>query len=433
MPANADPLRRSEMLRYGLPGFVLTLLGVPLYVYLPNYFHDNWQVSLGVIGAALLVTRLLDMVTDPLVGVWSDQWQARIGRRSQMALGALVLLVGLYGLFFPFEVWLQAMPFVYLFAVSSVAFLGWTLMSVPYQALVADLTTDHHAKTRLTLSREGFGLLGVVVVLALPTILSLAPTAPALFEWVWWLVLGGLVVSLSGLLRLDTVQRLDPATATRTSLWQSLYGYRRLWQQHRQAYALMGPYFVNNLANAFPATLFLLFVTHALALEPEAGPLLLVYFACGLLALPFWLWLSKRVGKLAAWRWSMITAVIGFSGLYWVEAGDYERYLLVCAVTGLSLGADMALPASLQADVVQRLREQGMDAASRLFGLWGLLTKLALAVAVGVALPWLEALGLDQATPEAVSALWVFYALIPILLKLFVLLWLQRHSDYGIL
>jgi len=188
----------------------------------------------------------------------------------------------------------------------------------------------------------------------------------------------------------------------------------------------MGPYFLNNLANAFPATLFLLFLTHALGLSAQAGLLLLVYFLSGLLALPVWLWLAKRWGRLQAWRWSLVGALIGFSGLAWVESGDFYGYLAVCVLSGLSLGADMALPAAMQAQVVQALRDQGVEMAGRLFGLWGLLTKLALALAVGMALPLLDFLGVNDNTPMAIDALWVMYALVPWGLKVLTLGWLYR-------
>ncbi|KUJ72489.1 MFS transporter [Thiomicrospira sp. WB1] len=426
MPRSAEGYLRRQALWYGLPGFVLTLLGVPLYVYLPNYLHEHWEVGLGVIGVALLATRLLDMLTDPLVGAWSDQRQRRLSRRGQMLLGAGVLLPGLYGLFFPVDAWLQAQPFWYLWGVGSVTFLGWTLMSVPYQALVNDATMESSAKTQLTLSREGFGIVGVVFVLALPTLLSEAPTAQVVFEWTFWTVGLALIVSLLALSRLRLPAANVSSTVAHSGFVSSLSDYRHLWHGSPGAYRLMGPYFLNNLANAFPATLFLLFVNDALALSSQAGLLLLVYFASGLLALPFWLWLSKRVGKLAAWRSSILLAVIGFFGLYWVESGDFETYLLVCVVTGLSLGADMALPASLQADVVQRLREQGQDVASRLFGLWGFLTKLALALAVGLALPLLDFLGIGSQAAIATIALWGFYAFVPVLLKVIVLIWLMK-------
>lgn len=418
--------------RYGALGFVLSLLGVPMYVYLPNYFADNWQVSLGLVGAVMMGARLLDMLTDPVAGSVSDALLPWMARKKQMLVGVVCLLVGVLGLFFPVVAWLQAAPAVYLAVMTTVAFLGWTLVSVPHQALLADFAPKSHQKTQLTSAREAFGIVGVVSVLALPYGMGLAPTDPQVFAVIAGMVAVGLGLGTWALWSLPVASSQGASmrvagNADITGQWRALWqGYVWLWQSQRWSYRWMGPYFLNNLANAFPATLFLLFVTHALGLSAQAGLLLLVYFLSGLLALPVWLMLAHRWGHLQAWRWSLMGALVGFSGLIWVEAGNFYGYLAVCVLSGLSLGADMALPAAMQAQVVQTLREQGEEMAGRLFGLWGLLTKLALAVAVGVALPLLDIWGVSEGTPLAIDALWVMYAGVPWGLKVVTLVWLYR-------
>ena len=101
--------------------------------------------------------------------------------------------------------------------------------------------------------------------------------------------------------------------------------------------------------------------------------------------------------------------------------GQVEIFALVCVVTGLCLGADLALPPAIQADVADwdRLRFRRNRTAG-LFSLWNMAAKLALAAAAGATLPLLGALGLDQQTPvpSALTALSVIYALVPCVLKM---------------
>ena len=72
----------------------------------------------------------------------------------------------------------------------------------------------------------------------------------------------------------------------------------------------------------------------------------------------------------------------------WLKTGDVGAFALICVVTGLCLGADLALPPAIQADVADwdRLRFRRNRTAG-LFALWGMATKLALALAAGLALP----------------------------------------------
>ena len=87
----------------------------------------------------------------------------------------------------------------------------------------------------------------------------------------------------------------------------------------------------------------------------------------------------------------------------------------------MALGAALALPPAMQADVVDYDALIGGKARAGLqFALWGMSTKLALAASVGVSLPALEALGFDPAAPESgsLTALAVIYALVPVVIKL---------------
>ncbi len=146
-------------------------------------------------------------------------------------------------------------------------------------------------------------------------------------------------------------------------------------------------------------------------------------FVSGVLGLPFWFWLSTKVEKYQAWAFSMLFSAISFTGLIWVEVGDFYVYLAICVLTGWSLGADLALPSSLQVDLVHRLEKQSAQAAGTLFGFWGLLTKLAIALSLGIALPLLDLLGLEQGSTSAITALWWMYGVIPVCLKLFAVGW----------
>jgi Na+/melibiose symporter-like transporter len=90
-------------------------------------------------------------------------------------------------------------------------------------------------------------------------------------------------------------------------------------------------------------------------------------------------------------------------------------------LTGIALGADLALPASIQADVIDVDRlSSGARRSGLYFALWGLATKLSLALAVGVAFPLLDLAGFESggAGPEGLGVLVALYAVVPVLLKL---------------
>jgi Na+/melibiose symporter-like transporter len=87
----------------------------------------------------------------------------------------------------------------------------------------------------------------------------------------------------------------------------------------------------------------------------------------------------------------------------------------------MALGADLALPPAIQADVIDYDRWRfNQERAGVQFAIWGMSTKLSLAAAVGLALPGLDAMGFDPNAPTAsgITYLVVIYSLAPVVIKM---------------
>ncbi len=176
---------------------------------------------------------------------------------------------------------------------------------------------------------------------------------------------------------------------------------------------LAGVYFINAVAVAIPATLALFFIADRLQLAKLTGLFLALYFVSGALGLPFWTRLADRLGKRRSWRLGMLTGCAAFIWAVLLEPGSAWAYAGVCVLSGLALGADLALPPALLADIIPAGQR---DSTAAYFGLWSFLAKLALALA-GLALPLLAWVGYQPGSPAAWN-LALVYAGLPCLLKL---------------
>jgi Na+/melibiose symporter-like transporter len=146
-------------------------------------------------------------------------------------------------------------------------------------------------------------------------------------------------------------------------------------------------------------------------------------------ALPLWVALSARIGKSPAWLISMGLACVVFVWAFFLGPGELLAFGLICILSGAALGADLALPPSMLADVMDRDARGAGDAKSgAYFGLWNLVTKLNLALAAGIALPLISLLGYQPGGREAqgIAGLAFVYALVPTGLKLLAALLLVR-------
>jgi Na+/melibiose symporter-like transporter len=182
-------------------------------------------------------------------------------------------------------------------------------------------------------------------------------------------------------------------------------------------------WFVNGAANGLPVTLFLFFVSHRLAAPEQAGPLLLIYFVAAIAGVPFWSWAARRLSKHRVWAWAMLYACVVFAFALLLGEGDVLAFGAICVLTGLALGADLSLPPSIQADVVETdTIRTGAARAGLFFAIWQVATKAALALSSGIALILLGWAGFDAQAERndavALDTLALLYAGAPILLKL---------------
>ncbi len=412
---------------YALPALPLAALTLPVYIFVPAYYAEL-GLSFTAIGAALLAVRLLDAVTDPAIGVFSDRLKTRWGRRRPwLIIGLPLTLIGVWMVFVP-----PAEPTVgYLLLWSAVMTLGWTAMILPYNAWGAELAEDYDGRTGITARREGFVVAGTLLATATPAVLDtlgIGGTAIALQA-----IAIGLLVLLPLTVALCLARVPEPRD--RGTMRINLRDGLRALRENRPFTRLIAAFLINGWANGLPASLFVLFVTHVLAEPQMVGPLLFLYFLSGVVAIPGWLMLARRIEKHRAWVASMILACAVFVWVPLLGAGDVWLFAIVCVLSGFAVGADLVLPAAIQADVVDvDTAETGEQRTGLYFALWSLATKLSLALAAGLAFPLLDLAGFrgdvmptggDANTQGSLLALSMLYAGVPVILKLpaLVLMW----------
>lgn len=430
MPPRADhaaPARLStqELLAYGCFSLPLAMAALPIFVYVPKFYSDRVGLSLGLIGAVLLGVRSLDAVSDPLFGWWVDRGLGRAGsaRWGGYARGVVValplLLFGYPALFNPpHAATLGAFGGAAWLALALiVVYAGFSLATIAYYSWGAALGQDPPERARVTGWREGAGLIGVLLAAAVPVDgLSLT----------FCLVL--LVTAAILVARAPRYRVLAPPHPVAL---RSLFTLPLSNQPFRR---LLLTFFANGTASAIPATLFLFYVQDVLAESARYPVFLGVYFLSGALSMPLWMKLARSWGLAPTWLLSMAASVASFVWAGFLGPHQIIPYTTICVISGMALGADLALPPALLAGVIDGAGHRGAREGAY-FGLWTLATKLNLALASGIALPLLGLLGyhpghgagaLDHLSPLA-----LVYAVVPCFLKLIAagLLWSQYRSD----
>lgn len=391
---------RGDLAAYSLLAFPLAFGGLPLYIHAPDFFATERGVPLATLGLALFWLRLFDAVVDPVVGWAGDHWPRTRG--GLIVAGSVLLACGVTVLFVP-----PALPVLIWFALAmALASLGHSVISVNLMTLGGLWRREPGQKSRISASREGFGLAGLILAGVLPSALQ-----PLIGRQAALLALAA-VLAVTLLIALPIFRGWLASVRLQIAVPPDA---RPDWQ------ALMPFYTVATLvllSAAFPAALILMLVRDLLGAEALAGTFLLTYFVAALPGAAVAGWLAGRIGAVPVWSVALILSMAGFAYALTLGPGDVAAFFAICLATGFCFGADLVLPPAILSDRIEATSTQA--AATRAYAVLGFLTKVALALAGAVALPLLQLSGFRPAEANdtnALRALLLLYAALPLLLR----------------
>ena len=388
-----------------LPAFAvfagfLAAAGIPIYIFAPTFYAQNYGTGLTAIAAVLFWLRLLDAVQDPLFG-WISE---RLGRDRGFWIGfAVFILIG--SLILLFAVPPRTAPLLW-FALSMTGlFSAFSFLTINFYA--QGIATASHlpgGHMQLAAWRETGGLIGICLAAVAPTLLMIWSASPMV---IFTLGFAGCGLLASWMMRHHWGEAAPRAPSN----------FAFIWKDHL-ARRLLILAFVNAMPVAVTSTLFLFFVTHRLQAGAWAGGLLLVFFLSAAVSAPVWAKAAQRFGTRQSLICAMGLAIVIFALAAFLRSGDVAYFALVCIASGASIGADLTLLPAAFAQRLSIIAPRGGQG----FGLWSLMSKLTLAAAAIAVFPILDGSGFDATAQEQTAqALWtltLLYAVCPLLLKL---------------
>ena len=154
-------ISRSIVVAYSLPLFALDFLVAPIMSILQGIYAKYYGLELTAIASVLVVARVFDAVTDPLIGYYSDQ---RRSRKSLALIGGFLFVFCSFFLFSP----PQNVSVTYFLFWYLTFYISWTLFFIPHLSWGAELAPDYDSRSRLFTVRAGFLIAGQTAFYALP-------------------------------------------------------------------------------------------------------------------------------------------------------------------------------------------------------------------------------------------------------------------------
>lgn len=428
--ANSRQLTNKQLLSYALMEGPLAMAATPMALFIAPFYMRDMGLSVAAVGTILMLARLSDVATDPIIGQLSDRTRTRFGRRKPWIIGGVPLtLLSIWMLFVPpgevsnayFATWLVLL------------WLGWTFIAIPFYAWGAELSPLYHERTRIASFRTSAGLIGTLIAIVVPLLtdwgfgygfkVSESLHVIAICATV------GMVIAVPLMWR---VPEGVPIESKRISLME---GLRVMWRNGPFKRLMFG-FTLGALGPAVGGPLYILFVVHVLEANVNSNVVLLVFYTANLLGVMLWNRVAQHVGKRKAWLMGMATAMIAQPGYWFLGPGDLYWMMVVFFILGLGIGSFSALPAAMKADVVDldRLRS-GEDRTGLFFSVWSLANKLVIAFAAGFVLNLLAFFDFqpkDGANgPDQIMALRVVFVFLPVVFYVaaFAMMWNYPISE----
>ena len=427
----ATKLSLNTKLAYGAGDLGTAITANVLAVFLLIFFTNVVGLPAGLAGSILLIGKVWDAISDPVIGVLSDRTQSRWGRRHPwMIIGAIP-----FGIFF-FLQWLVPRfsndaasnhwgLFWYYVAIGLLFHTCYTAVNLPYTALTPELTQDYNERTSLNSFRFAFSIGGSILSLLLAKFIFDQFKGDPVHQY---LVLGGVCAVISVLplywcvfgtrKRVAETERQRQATSSPASLpyleqlkiafsnrpFLYVIGiYLCSWFAVQNTVAVI-PYFVKNWMGMTDAD----FINVVIAVQ-----------VTGLVMLFVWSEVSKRLGKKAVYFMGMTLWIIAEVGLFFLKPGQVGLMYGLAVLAGFGVSTAYLIPWSMIPDVIELDELQtGQRREGIFYGFMVLLQKVGLAVGLFLVGQILQQAGFiasvagqpEPTQPE--SALWAIRLLI---------------------
>lgn len=410
-------LTSLEAAAYGLPSATLAALVLPLVLYLPPFYAEDVGLGLAAVGTIFALTRIWDVVTDPVLGIVSDRFPSRFGRRRHwIVLSVPVLVMSVYALFLPSLNDDGGVSQAYLLGWLILMYIGWTMFNMSHIAWGAELASSYNEKTRVQGWREVFTLGGMLFVLALPAVIASQGgdrtdqvAAMGLF----------VVISLPITVTLSVLnvgeRKVDkPAKVNWRDVAKAVYGNRFLRR------VLIGD-FAMGVAGGVTAGILLFLLSDVLLVGQYGSLILLITIGVGFLFIPLVVYCAKRFGKHQTMIISLLFDASTLPLLFLVPRGNIFWIIALFALLGINRTAPALCLRSITADVAHHEEVTTGKARTGLyFALIMMTQKLGGAFALFITYVGLDAIGYAPGEANAQVALdWLLglYVLIPLTLN----------------
>ncbi|MCF6765893.1 MFS transporter [Thiotrichales bacterium 19S3-7] len=401
----------TSILPYACIVFPLAFASFPLYMFLPEYYHNKLNVTLVSISISLFIIRLINAAIDPFIGYICDRFAKK--NYLGLSIAAIIFVLSFIILYVPFFKNNLLNLIIGVFCIST----SYSYFSIYVNTRGALWKSSRANKSKIIIVREILAALGVVIALLL---LFCVTKYFANKLGLWLYITLFLILFISGFISFFYWLKRSDATVGQSKV-ASQFNYKL--KHYIKAFDRSGVYLYITyalcvMASAIGGVMFVFYTKYVLVSKGMNGLYLFLYFLAAVLSIYFVRPLAIRFGSIRMWLLSLIYAIVVFSFALMLNSGEKIQFSVIIFLLGLSLPFEVILPNLLLAQWIDQPARRRLG--NGYYSWFALIEKLSFAIAIITAFPLLH-YALRQTHTLSVFMIASIYCLIPILLKLFAL------------
>ena len=394
-------LRFVTFFLYSLPSIPLAAAQIAVYIAVPAIYSKIAAVGIGITGLVIMISRVIDMITDPILGTFLDRMVEKIGWKFWLLIGFPLISIGIFILFNPLD---SLEIFSLLLGIIFVT-LGWTFFSIPWWGIgIAISNSNSNDRFKVVSFRELLTIPGVILGLFL---IHFSNISGEIF----------LIISILFLSPLF-IKKIPIPNISNKKGTSYFLNIKNLFKDNSNFKYLCLSYFFIGLSNGVTSILFILFVEFIIGGSPQN--FLSIYFISAFIGLPFVYMLASKYNKKRIWTSFILLACICFFPVVFLSTNSTTLFMVICIISGFCLSADLIIPSSIQADIIYNEQQKNKNVlVGKIYSVWSFIQKLSLALSAGVCLPLLGYFGFNPSEVNTqLLPLSFAYGIIPIILRI---------------
>ncbi|RUO40916.1 MFS transporter [Pseudidiomarina aestuarii] len=420
-------ISRREKIAYGLGDTASNIVFQTVMLFLAFFYTDIFGISAATVGTMFLVVRLIDAVTDPMMGLITDKTRSRHGQFRPYLLWLVIPFAVASVMAFTTPDFGPTGKVIYAYFTYTLLMLAYTAINIPYSALGGVLSSDPNERVSVQSYRFVFGMLGglLVTLFTLPLVDWFGQGDRASGYQLTIAVMSVLGVILFLLCFAGTKERVSPPTDQHLTLTS---GLRTLWKN--EAWRTLAIAAVLLLIGiAIKNTLAIYYVKYYLLREDLITAFISLGMIGNILGCAVANPLTRRVDKVKAYRALQYIAAAVCLAAFWVPADQVALAFTLYFLWGFFLQMATPMLWAKIADVVDFGQQQsGIRATGLVYSSVVFFIKVGIAIGGAIAGWWLALYGYQADQPQTMEAqlgILIAFTVLPAIASLLVA-WVMR-------